>query len=515
MAPTVARACVAALLMLAGGCAVLPPLSGRQASTALPAAADTRLGRALSAPAADHPGLSGVHLLGNGRDAFAARVLLANAAQRSIDAQYYILRNDVTGGLFCEALWRAAERGVRVRLLLDDTNTKGLDAALATLDAHPNIEVRLFNPFAWRRARIAQMLTDFGRLNRRMHNKSFTVDSVASVVGGRNVGDEYFGAGEGTDLVDLDAVVTGAVVREVSSQFDAYWNSASAYPAASLIDASPATAAQVYDAWSRLRERPEAARYVEALRVTPLVEKLLTGDLRLEWARASVVVDDPAKVVQPEERTELHLLPRLQQALGAPRREVVLVSPYFVPTEAGTVALAAMAARGVQVRILTNSLASTDVAPVHSGYARYREALLRGGVKLYELKPDRRVKSDDDAHDHDATSPGSNAGLHAKTFAVDRERIFVGSFNFDPRSARLNTEMGIVIESVPVTAQLLEVFERDIARIAFEVRIVDGALVWVESTAAGEVRYSSEPGASLARRLGVEILSILPIEWLL
>jgi putative cardiolipin synthase len=430
--------------------------------------------------------------------------VLARGADRSLDVQYYIWHPDTSGGLLAQELWRAAERGVRVRLLLDDNNTRGLDQAIAALDAHPNIEVRLFNPYANRGWRFGELAWDFSRVNRRMHNKSFTADNQASIVGGRNVGDEYFGADSAVEFADLDVLAIGAVVPEISASFDAYWASESAYPASSLI---AATGVRV--PWESAHARPDAARYLEAVRATPLVGMLRAGNLPLEWAHARLVQDDPSKVLQPPERTELHLLPRMVEALGEPKREVDLVSPYFVPTKEGTEALVALAARGVKVRVLTNSLAATDVSPVHAGYAKRREALLRGGVRLYELKPLVEKGTADDR----GLGSSSDASLHAKTFAVDRSRIFVGSFNFDPRSARLNTEMGVVVESARLAAQLAEAFDRDVPIVAYEVRFSgDGSgLEWVE----GDVRHTSEPGASVLRRMWVNFLSILPIEWLL
>jgi putative cardiolipin synthase len=430
-------------------------------------------------------------------------VLLARAAERSLDVQYYIWHADTSGGLLAHELWQAAERGVRVRLLLDDNNTRGADEAIAALDAHPNIEVRLFNPYANRGFRLGELATDFARVNRRMHNKSFTADNQAAIVGGRNVGDEYFGAESAVAFADLDVLAVGAVVPEVSAAFDAYWNSESAYPATSLISAPPRrTPAE------KIEERPDAARYRQAVRATPLVQRLLSGSLPLEWAHARLVQDDPAKVLQPPERTELHLLPRLEAAMGKPLKEVDLVSPYFVPTKDGSAALCTLAERGVRVRVLTNSLAATDVAPVHAGYAKYREPLLRAGVRLYELKPSLEKK---EAKGKDRAAGGSDASLHAKTFALDRDRIFVGSFNFDPRSARLNTEMGIVVESPALAARLSQALDRDISNIAYEVRLSDGGLEWIE----GDARYTSEPGAGVLRRLWIDFLSILPIEWLL
>jgi putative cardiolipin synthase len=489
-------------LVALAGCAGLPANVERMPSSAFADTEGTRLGRAVAPAVAAHAGKSGIHPIPNARDAFAARVLLARAAERSLDVQYYIWRADTTGKLLFEALWQAAERGVRVRLLLDDNSTRGLDADLLTLDAHSRIEVRLFNPYANRGTRLGELVTDFGRLNRRMHNKSFTADNQATIVGGRNIGDEYFGAETPVAFSDLDVLAVGAVVSEVSASFDAYWASESTYPAASLIGAAPAG---VRHDWSETNQRPEAAKYMEAVRATPLIQQLIARSLPLEWAAARVVSDDPSKVLHPPERADLHMLPRLVGALGEPARQLDLISPYFVPTKDGTAALRALAERGVTVRVLTNSLAATDVAPVHAGYAKYREELLRAGVRLYELKPTVEKS------ERGVPGGSSDASLHAKTFAVDRSRIFVGSFNFDPRSARLNTEMGVVIESPALAMQLSDALDRDLSRNAYEVRLSNGNLEWVD----GERRHTSEPGAGFLRRLWIDVLSILPIEWLL
>jgi putative cardiolipin synthase len=498
------RACVLAVALLAG-CARLPAGPVGEPSSALPDTGDTRLGRALAPAIAANRAKTGIYSLADGRDAFAARIVLARAAERSLDVQYYIFRGDVTGGLLCEALWQAAERGVRVRLLVDDNNTRGFDPGIAALDAHPKIEVRLFNPYASRGFRLGELVTDFSRLNRRMHNKSFTADNRATIVGGRNVGDEYFGGESEVAFADLDVLAVGAVVPDVSAEFDAYWNSASAYPASSLIPAAPPeSAAQVREAWSKLNADARAGRYVEALRTTTLVQQLLAGSLPLEWTPARVVADDPSKVLHPPERKDLHMLPRLDAALGKPARELDIVSPYFVPTEAGTAALRALVERGVKVRVLTNSLAATDVAPVHAGYAKYRKQLLRDGVRLYELK---RTAERQDGQ----AVGGSDASLHAKTFSVDRARLFVGSFNLDPRSARLNTEMGVVMDSPRLASALSEALDRNLAPLAYEVRLAGDDLEWVD----GDVRHASEPGASLLKRCWIGFLSILPIEWLL
>ena len=506
---------VPTLAALVAGCASLPSLEGRNASSALTDTEATQLGKAVVPRVAAHPGLAGIYALSLPADAFAARGVLAAAAQRSLDVQYYIWHDDETGILLLEALWRAAERGVRVRLLLDDNGIAGLDPMLAALDAHPKVEVRLYNPFAHRAMRALDFITDFSRANRRMHNKSFTADNQVTIVGGRNIGNEYFGAGGGVMFADLDVIAVGPAVRDVSRAFDLYWNSDSAYPAASLLGkAGPEARGELEAKFAAVHGDPGAVAYLKALRETPLVAELLEGKLPLQWAEARLLYDDPAKTLDVEDRSDLLLLPKLLQLAGRPEQELDLISPYFVPGDEGTAGFAEVARRGVKVRILTNSLAATDVAAVHAGYAKRRVDLLRAGVRLYELRPTTMQK---DEKEKKSFGGSSAASLHAKTFAVDGKRAFVGSFNFDPRSARLNTEMGLVIRS-PVLAQRMQAaLDAALPEGAYEVRLAeDGrSLYWIERTPAGEKRYDSEPGVGLLKRLGVGFLSLLPFEWLL
>jgi phosphatidylserine/phosphatidylglycerophosphate/cardiolipin synthase-like enzyme len=511
-------AMVIAVALGVTGCASLPPNAGRPETSALSDTSDTRLGRAIAPLIAAHPGKSGIHAMPIPTDAFAARIVLADLADKSLDVQYYIWHGDDTGNLLFEALWKAAERGVRVRVLLDDANTQGLDELIATFDAHPNIEVRLYNPFASRGSRAAAYLTDFTRLNRRMHNKSFTADNQAAVVGGRNIGDEYFGAGDEVMFADLDVVAVGDAVANVSKEFDLYWSSASAYPAAGIVGpAAPGAAGRLRERFAQTHADPGATQYIDAVRQTSLVRALLTRTVQLEWTEARVVRDDPAKTLDREARKEVLLLSDLAPYFGHPERSFDLVSPYFVPGKEGTEWLGAMARRGVAVRILTNSLAATDVGPVHAGYSKHREELLTAGVRLYELKPtadveEMRAKRKGRA----GGSKSSPESLHAKTFALDRKRIFVGSFNFDQRSAHLNTEMGLVIESEQLAGNLGSAFDNRIPDNAYEVRLKPNrGLEWIERTAAGEVRHDDEPQSSALRRAWVRFLSWLPIDWLL
>lgn len=506
-------AAFAFVAVAAYGCSALPPLGQRSASVALRGTETTPLGQAIAPLAAAHPGRSGVYPLIDGRDAFAARVLLTHSAQRSLDVQYYIWRDDLTGTLMLDALRTAAARGVRVRLLLDDNNTGGLDPRLAALDRAPNIEVRLFNPFAMRRWRSLGYLTDFSRLNRRMHNKSFTVDNQATIVGGRNVGNEYFGAAGDMLFVDLDVLAVGPVVGEVSRDFDKYWNSASAYPVTALVDAADAepTGALAQRAAS-LRREAAARQYLEAIANSDFVGKLIRQQLPLEWTVTRLVSDSPAKVLgasHPDERMAVWM----RNYLGKPKRQVDVVSPYFVPGKEGVDTLAGIARSGVRVRILTNSLEATDVAAVHAGYAKWRRALLGAGVSLYELRAHSAPRLPDTGKGRFGSSASS---LHAKTFGVDGRTVFIGSFNLDRRSIDLNTEMGFVIDSPNMAQELGRTLDEEVPKLAYEVRLGDdGELVWIERSGGSVIRHGTDPNTSSWQRAGVRLLSFLPIDWLL
>ena len=471
----------------------------------------SRLSRACAPLAEARAGKTGVFPLRDPLDAFAARMLLAQAAERTLDVQYYIWRQDTTGTLLAAALHRAADRGVRVRLLLDDNNTAGLDTAITALDAHPNIEVRLFNPFRIRRWRLLGYLVDFARLNRRMHNKSFTADGQATIIGGRNVGDEYFGAGRQFEFLDLDVLAIGPVVADVASDFERYWTSASAQPARAVLPAANAAAlAQVAEAAARVERDEAATTYLAALQRSALVQELMEGSLPLEWADVHMVSDDPSKGLGRAREDQL-LWSKLKQLLGMPTRSLHLVCPYFVPGSRGVRDLTSFARQGASVHILTNALESTDVAAVHAGYAKRRKPLLAAGIELFELKragggPSARGRT---------TAGSSAASLHAKTFAVDGERLFVGSFNFDPRSERLNTELGFVIDCPAMARTLVDEFETFIPAHAYKVRAENGGLRWDERNDGKTVVFETEPHASIWQRLMVAVLSVLPIEWLL
>ena len=507
----------AAALLACAGCATLPSLEGRTDSHALALTdtAGTRLARATDAPAARHPGLTGIYAVPLAGDAFAARVLLAAAAERSLDAQYYIWHADETGLMLLQALRDAARRGVRVRLLIDDQNTKGLDGMFAALDATPNMEVRLYNPFATRSARFLDYLGDFSRLNRRMHNKAFIADNRVAIVGGRNIGNEYFGAGDEIPFKDLDVLAVGAAVPQLSEAFDLYWNSASAYPVTRLAGPDAARGEDLDVRFAAARAAPDAVSYVAAVRGTPLIRDLVDRHLALEWTEAMVVRDDPAKTLEETPTRSMLALAQVLDVTGKPRHSFDLISPYFVPGEKGTATIVALAASGVRVRVLTNSLGGTDVAVVHSGYAKRRCELARAGVQLYELKP--AVTPLAEPRRRSSTDSSAAASLHAKTFAVDGEAIFVGSFNFDPRSALLNTELGVVLKSRKLAQRLSASFDEAIPANAYAVRArKDGACIeWIERTPRGETVLEDEPNSSWLGRAWLEFLMVLPIDWML
>jgi len=503
------QSCLVGSLLLAG-CGRLPELANRPPSSAFHDTAGTRLGQVISRRFEIPFGQSGVIALPNGLDAFAARASLIEAADRSIDVQYYIWQEDLSGILLFEALQRAADRGVRVRVLLDDNRTFGMDDRLAALDAHPNIEVRLFNPFKFRYWRVFEYVADFRRINRRMHNKSFTVDNQVTVIGGRNIGDEYFAAADEGTMYDLDALAIGDAVRQVSDDFDRYWASDSSYPANLLLPKPDATAiAALRAAAVRLEAGRAAVAYRMALTDRPQVRSLMRGELLLDSVTAHLVSDDPEKSLGRS--TSKSPWTEIRQMLS-PQNELGLVSPYVVPHVEGANFLLDTARRGIQVSILTNSLEATDVAAVHAGYAKWRKELLKGGVRLFELKRNSSVP--------EATGVGplgsSASSLHAKTFTADRTRVFIGSFNFDPRSARLNTENGFIIESPAMAQTISDAFSSQIPERSYEVKLsTTDELEWIERRGGEKVVHTEEPGVSKWQTIVVSVLSVLPIDWLL
>jgi putative cardiolipin synthase len=509
-------------------CAGLPTDFPREPSFALGDTASTHLGRIVAQKRATRPQVSAIHPLRDGLDAYAARLAFIHAAERSLDVQTYLFHNDLTGRLMVDALLSAADRGVRIRVLLDDIDMGGRDAVLSALALHPNVRIRLFNPFPNRGLRVLNYLTHFGSVTRRMHNKSFIVDNQVAIVGGRNIGDEYFDADAGIRFGDLDVAVLGPAVADISKAFDLYWNSDLAWPPKAL--GSPGDQALLERARATLSAEvsaPEQSAYLERLRATGLAEQYANLDMDLYWGAAEILYDLPDKVrLDPADRST-HMSPLLFALLAGAERELIIVSPYFVPGDAGVSGLGRLVERGVKVRILTNSLASSDVPAVHAGYARYREALLRAGVELYEMRPlpaQSRGLPGRDGTRHGGSSGASRASLHAKTVGIDRRRTFVGSFNFDPRSAALNTELGIVLDNPELGEARAASFEHRIHEFAYrlELQPVDDLLappgrehrlVWRAGQGESALQHQdSEPEAGFWRQIQVWLLSFLPIE---
>ena len=507
----------AALLLTLSGCATLPENVERPVSHAFSETDDTLLGRSRRDEIRRHPGKSGFLLLGNGLDAFVARAVLANVAERSIDAQYYLLHSDLTGNLFIDQLVKAADRGVRVRLLVDDMDLAGRTQGAAAMDSHQNIEVRLFNPFSRNTGRTLQLLTRFGSVTRRMHNKSFTVDNQAAILGGRNIGDEYFGADPEVAFTDLDVLVIGPVVQEVSESFDQYWNSELAYPADVLLGRKP-TAEELAEGRRELdafvAELAES-EYLRALRGSDLANRMRANMVHFDWGDAHVVQDAPEKVLVARSKRSYHLAPQLAPYFDGVKNELYIFTPYFVPGEAGTAFLSDLSRRGVRVRVLTNSLASTDVPIVHSGYAKYRKDLLRAGVELYEMKSDPRSTK---RRGGSGFAGSSKASLHTKAFIFDREHIFIGSLNLDPRSVHENTEIGVVLTSPEVAGLIVPLIDEAIDQVALRLELETDeqgreGIVWHQSEKGGaQQTYRVDPDTGFWQRLTVGFMGLLPVE---
>ncbi|MFW2372040.1 MAG: phospholipase D family protein [Gammaproteobacteria bacterium] len=483
---------------------------------------NTALGRKAVPSVARHPGKSGFYPLSSGMDAFVARVALIANAERSLDIQYYIWHSDTTGRLLADQVLQAADRGVRVRLLLDDMDTEGKELGLNVLDYHPNIEIRLYNAFAHRGSRAVGFATDLTRVNRRMHNKSLTADNQATIVGGRNIGNEYFGATSHAEFSDLDVLGMGPIVKDVSHMFDLYWNSDEVIPISAFPSEEPVTKASFDKAvieFHKVIKEERANPYIQAIRESDTLTRLQFNNMTFSWGKAELLYDTPDKVTATEVTADTHLAPQLGAFISKAKQEVIIVSPYFVPGDELVDYLSALAKRGVRVRILTNSLAANDVGVVHAGYMRYREDLLRNGVELYEFKPvlDKRQKNI-------KWAGSSRASLHAKTFGIDRRLIFVGSFNLDPRSIALNTELGAIFESPELATALAESLDRIVAEDAYRLELItlpaeeyvrdfeEYEIRWITQKNGKTVRYDVEPLTNWWQRFMAGFLSIFVIE---
>lgn len=470
---------------------------------------------------------SGYHLVSTGANAFAIRSLLTDHATHSIDAQYYIWHDDEAGLLMLKHLWQAAERGVVVRLLLDDINSSpALDQQLLAFASHPNIAVRLVNPFVYRRFKFINYLSEPVRLNRRMHNKSMTFDRQVSIIGGRNIGNEYLNNDQHTSFADLDVLVAGEVVKDIRQSFDEYWQSSLSYDIETLVrptDWHPTFFDGKIDSLlSNSQNKLALQTYQNAIKNSQLGKNGL-NDSPLRWADMVFLADDVSKLHRHASDRH-YLINRLRALIGRPRHRLSIISSYFVPTKDGVHTLTALAKSGVKVSILTNSFDATDVGAVHAGYGHWRRQLLQAGVRLYELKSTAK-NSQEDENKLWRTKQITTTSLHAKAFAIDEELVFIGSYNIDPRSANLNSELGVLIKDHQLARQLHHALNNqtnsqssqdDILRQAYQVELdTNNQLQWRTLEGDQEVIYQSEPSMNLPEKTGVWLLSLLPIDWLL
>ncbi|MEN8214240.1 MAG: phospholipase D family protein [Pseudomonadota bacterium] len=504
------------LLLLLAGCATLPDNQHRSESEAFANTDDTGLAMVLHQAKNAHPGQSGFMLLKDGLDAFVARAILARSAERSIDVQYYMIHDDLVGKLFVHELIKAADRGVRIRVLVDDIDLRGRTFKASTLDAHRNIEVRIFNPFSRNMGRLPQLITRFGSVTRRMHNKSFTVDNQAGILGGRNIGNEYFDADPALAFSDLDVLTIGPAVEQVSDSFDLYWNHQLAYPASRLLR-NPPTAEEIRGVREQIDDfaaQQQDSDYIQALSGSEMARISRNGKISFTWGDATVVADHPDKFIADRDQSSLFLSSELGHFFKDIDKELIIFSPYFVPGKKGAEGLKRMSRRGVRIRILTNSLASTDVSAVHAGYARYRRELLRAGIELYEMSNKLSRK---ERKEKKGISGSSKSSLHAKSFIFDRDKVFIGSFNLDPRSHTENSEIGMVMTSPEIANRMSEWFDQNIDKVAFrlELRKSDTGgeqIIWHGLTEGKPQIYYSEPNVGLLRSAGVSLLRLLPLE---
>jgi putative cardiolipin synthase len=497
-------------LAIATGCATYDPKYPRSPSTAFPEHQATTLGRLFDPAAAEHPGQSGVVFLRYGRKALEARLALADLAERTLDLQYYIWDPDVVGHLLADRIIRAADRGVRVRVLLDDHGIVGRDTEIARLSAHPNIEIRAFNPFRTRSNRWTDFLTDPSSANRRSHNKVLIADNAIVIVGGRNIADSYFGVHGETNFRDLDTVAVGPVVRDASAVFDDFWNSEFAVPYAAFVD-TPPTRADADAAIDKMRATMENERLPYTLdeEVAAITKQMQAVRDALIWAPVRVLHDDPEKARDP---TSHRIFSELDTLISGAQKEVLIENAYFVPRDHGVELVSDLQRRGVKVRVLTNSLASNDLLAVHSGYQKYRDDMLRNGVEIYELRPDANPEE----LRWTARAEESHAGLHAKAMAVDRRYVVVGSYNLDPRSADINTELALLVDSPAFAEMVAEHFDEGIKpENSYRVTLEQGRVRWTTDDDGKTRVYTREPETSWWQRFKADLLGILPIHSML
>jgi putative cardiolipin synthase len=475
---------------------------------------------AISAQNDTHPDLSGYHPIVTGANAFAARSILTDMATRNIDAQYYIWHNDQAGQLLLKDLWDAAERGVIVRLLLDDFNNSAkFDQHLLRFASHPNIAVRIINPLMHRKFQTLNFVTGLPRINRRMHNKSMTFDKQITIIGGRNIGNEYLSNDQSSQFADLDVLLIGKVVADIDNSFASYWSSPLSFDIETLAKFDDDVTPDFLSALDKLgldeenNEGSSLTVYKAAIKDSTIDSDLINKRVPFRWTDMQFLSDDVGKLSKTVP-TDTNLVHQLRTLLGSPTKKLTIISSYFVPTKDGVDTLVKLAKSGVDIKILTNSFDATDVTAVHSGYSQWRPNLLRSGVKIYELKS--TAAEEERENKLWRARSQSSTSLHAKTFAVDDYQVFIGSYNVDPRSANINTEMGVIINDEELASQLHGALSDDLLNQAYEVKLLEsGALQWHTMEDGKKVIYDSEPRVDMSDHIWLTIMSWLPIDWLL
>jgi putative cardiolipin synthase len=495
--------------LLLGACATVNWDYPRTPSVAFDHPEVTTVGALFGEAADKHPGLSGFSLVEFGENAFLARLAMIDLAEKTLDAQYYIWSADTTGRILADRLIRAANRGVRVRLLIDDNyQTEDRDFLLAGLDGHSNIEVRLFNPITNRFWRTLSLLADFGRVNHRMHNKLVVMDNAVAIVGGRNIGDVYFGVEKAYNYRDMDVLTTGPIVRELSSSFDMFWNSDSAIPVGATVEKLP-TEKDWQAIQKRLDENISAAGYPYPIyqSVDEVRARLVQIRDNFIWAPGRVLVEHPSRVHTVAESGVIHHA--LNQRVSEVEREILIESPYFLLPDRVIERVGQLTAKGIRVRAMTNSATNNDVIAAQAGYANTRVKLLKAGMELYELRADTNME-----RHWSIVSGKSRAAMHNKFIVFDRKSVFIGSFNLDPRSLTLNTEIGVMIDSPEIASQAAKVMDDGVLPgSAYHVTLDDNdRLLWTDETDGKKVQYDTEPETNIWQRMVLGFVGMLPIE---
>lgn len=467
-----------------------------------------------------NPELTGYHVLYDPLEAIAARINLIERAEKTLDLQYYIWDNDKIGSLALYKIIEAADRGVKVRLLIDDNNAGKMEGVYLALDQHSNIEVKLFNPYRFRRLRPVDMVLDLKRINRRMHNKTFTADNQISLIGGRNMSNQYYNVSDSYQFSDVDVMLVGQAVDDITHSFDEYWNHSYAYPVRNIVNHNTYTLRYdgLKEQLTKHYQEITVQNYLDLSNRTHDFDQWLDHNIQLDWVKAEVVKDAPDKI-RARAKKEQHLNFQMVKRLENPEHSVDLISAYFVPQKQGEAKLIELAKDGVQVRVLTNSFKANDVALVHAFYAKYRIDLLKNGVELYEFLPaiseeNLYPNSKEISKQTKVSLKGlSRSSLHAKLMALDNKQVFIGSFNFDPRSANLNTEIGVIINSPPLANAVHKTMDVNLKKYAYKL-VLDSQqkINWLKETPQGIVTLRKEPKMKWWQKAGVKIISWLPIE---